>query len=883
MMNQLYKHKGKTMYNLPSTTRTPDSSFQKNLLLRAFRSMCLAASLALLATGTISHASTPYSGTPIAIPGTIEAENYDLGGEGDAYHDTTPGNSGPATYRTDDVDHEACSEGGYNIGWTAQEEWLKYTVNVASNGSYDIVARVASLVGSGAYHIEVNDVDVTGTISVGPTGGWQNWQNRTSTVTLSAGQQVIKLVIDGAELNINRLDITYNGPPPEAPTGLQVDSTGVNSVSLSWTPPGTGSPTGYNVKRATSSGGPYTIVGSTTAPTVTFTDSVTGGSTYWYVVSALTAGGESADSSSVSATPTLGVPGAPTELTANAGNNQVTLSWTAPAAGSPTSYNVKRSTTSGSGYVEITAPGAQTTTGYTDTTAVNGTTYYYVVSAVNAVGEGGDSAQADATPAAFTGVYEPFDYSLGSLYDGTPATGSGLTGSWTCGTPGSITAGLTYPDLPAANNALSSSGGRQFATLADPLSSGTKWISFLFKTSSGNPGATINGVYFPNGGTGLWFGFGLSAVSETQGNFGLGSMDTTGTAAINGASPLTLLGLGTYGDTYLVVMKIDFDTSGNNDTVTVYLNPVANQDTPGVPAAGTHDGFNVGTLSGVGLNVIATTVTIDEIRTGNTYAEAVAAVSDPPAAPTGLNAVAGINHISLSWTAATGIPSSYNVKRASSAGGPYTTIDSVSIPTVTYEEDILGGQTYYYVVSAVNNLGEGPDSTYVAVTPTLAAPNTPTGLTAAPTNSLVSLSWNSTQFATGYTVKRATDFAGPYYTIGNTTAPDVTFDDTDVTNAITYYYVVAATGAGGSSDETSPISATPFGPMPLVASIEQGVGIAFYASNNIAYQVQWADEDLGTNTVWHNMGEAIRGNGETNTLFDPVGEPHNYYRVISIQ
>ena len=869
------------MYKLPSIPSVSVSSFHTNTLFRACRSICLSVSLVLLASANISHASTPYSGTPIAIPGTIETENYDLGGEGDAYHDVDAGNNGPASYRTDDVDHEACSEGGYNIGWTAVGEWLKYTVNVASNGSYTITARVASAVASGAFHIEVDDVDVTGTIAVGTTGGWQTWEDRTATVTLSAGQHVVKLVMEGPDANINRFDITYNGPPPAEPTSLQVDSTGANSVSLSWTAPAAGSPTGYNVKRATSSGGPYATVGTTTAPTVAFTDSVTGGSTYYYVVSALTAGGESGDSSFVSATPTLGVPNAPTGLTPTSGNNLVALSWTAPAVGNPTSYNVLRSTTSGSGYSAITTPGAQTTTSYVDTTTVNGTTYYYVVSAVNAIGEGVQSIEADATPSAFSGVYEPFDYSTGSLSDGTPATGSGLSGNWTCGASGTVVSGLTYPDLPVANNALSSGGGRQYATLTDPLSSGTKWISFLYKIGSGNPGATINGVYFPNGGTGLWFGFGLSPYSATQGQLGLGSMDTTGTNP-TGASSLVQLGLGTYGDTYLVVMKIEFDTSGNNDTVTVYLNPVANQQTPGVAAAGTHSAFDVGTISGVGLSVSAATVTVDEIRVGNTYGEAINAVTVPPDAPTGLNATAGTNQVSLSWTAATGIPSSYNVKRSSNSGGPYTTIDTVSVPTVTYEESIIGGQTYYYVISAVNVIGESADSATVAASPILAAPDAPTGLSALATNAQVSLSWSASTYATSYDVKRATDINGPYVFIGSTAT--LTYDDTDgLVNATTYYYVVSATGAGGASSDTSPVSATPTGPMPFVLTIDDGLGIVFFASNNVSYQVQWASEDLGIDTVWNNLGESIPGNDETNTVFDPVGEPHNYYQIISIQ
>ena len=83
--------------------------------------------VALLALGKSAlAASAPYGGSPWPVPGTIEAEDYDTGGEGVAYHDTTAGNSGGA-YRYEDVDIENCSDtgGGYNVGWTAMGEWLK--------------------------------------------------------------------------------------------------------------------------------------------------------------------------------------------------------------------------------------------------------------------------------------------------------------------------------------------------------------------------------------------------------------------------------------------------------------------------------------------------------------------------------------------------------------------------------------------------------------------------------------------------------------------------------------------------------------------------------------------------------------------------------------
>ena len=95
------------------------------------------------------------------------------------------------------------------------------------------------------------------------------------------------------------------------------------------------------------------------------------------------------------------VPGAPTNLTATPGNAQVTLAWTAVPTAS--SYKIYRSTTSGSGYALL---GTTTATSGTDTGLTNGTTYYYVVTAVNASGESANSAQVSATPAASSVVYQ---------------------------------------------------------------------------------------------------------------------------------------------------------------------------------------------------------------------------------------------------------------------------------------------------------------------------------------------------------------------------------------------------------------------------------------------------------------------------------------------
>ena len=181
-------------------------------------------------------------------------------------------------------------------------------------------------------------------------------------------------------------------PPPGAPTGLAA-TPGNAQVSLTWT--ASSGASSYHLKRSIASGAETQI----SAPgSNSYTDSgLTNGTKYYYVVSAVNSGGESANSSEVSATPVAPVtaPATPTGLQATGGNAQVSLSWNASTGAA--SYNVKRSTTNGGPY--STAVASPTATNYTDTSVTNGTTYYYVVSAVNTAGQSGNSAQASATPA----------------------------------------------------------------------------------------------------------------------------------------------------------------------------------------------------------------------------------------------------------------------------------------------------------------------------------------------------------------------------------------------------------------------------------------------------------------------------------------------------
>ena len=152
----------------------------------------------------------PYGGVDAAIPGTVMAENYDTGGQGVGYSVTST-NGSANTYRSDGVDLEATTDtgGGYDLGWSAAGQWFKYTVNVATAGTYTVAFRVASESAiSDALHISNSSgTNLSGSVAVPDTGGWQTWANVTATVTLPAGQQTLTLNQDNAGWNINYFSI----------------------------------------------------------------------------------------------------------------------------------------------------------------------------------------------------------------------------------------------------------------------------------------------------------------------------------------------------------------------------------------------------------------------------------------------------------------------------------------------------------------------------------------------------------------------------------------------------------------------------------------------------------------------------------------------------
>ncbi len=166
---------------------------------------------------------SPFGSTPWPIPGQIEMEDYDLGGQGIAYNDNTAGNKG-GQYRTDDVDIWLSGSEGHYAGTNSAGEWLEFTVDVATSGNYQLELRFATPKTGRQVHVEFGGVNVSGPITLPNTGGWQAWQTLTVPVALTAGEQVMRVVIDGNGMNLNwvRLSlISVNLPPELNPIGPQ--------------------------------------------------------------------------------------------------------------------------------------------------------------------------------------------------------------------------------------------------------------------------------------------------------------------------------------------------------------------------------------------------------------------------------------------------------------------------------------------------------------------------------------------------------------------------------------------------------------------------------------------------------------------------------------
>jgi DNA-binding beta-propeller fold protein YncE len=243
----------------------------------------------------------------------------------------------------------------------------------------------------------------------------------------------------------------------------------------------------------------------------------------------------------------------------------------------------------------------------------------------------------------------------------------------------------------------------------------------------------------------------------------------------------------------------------------------------------------------------------------------------PPGAPTDLVAVGGDRRVSLTWNPPASGATSYNLKRSTTSGGPYTTIATGITATSHNDTAVTNGVKYYYVVSGSNSGGEGPNSVEASATP-VAPPAAPGGLTATPGDSLVALTWNPVSGADDYRVRRATTSGGPYAVVAFNVAA-TSFVDNGVTNGTTYYYVVAALNTAGEGPDSSEVSATPASPNqePFISSFEVSAS-PVQVDTPVTFTVSASDADGDSLTYSFDFGD-----GSPQTPFTPANEAAHAY------
>ncbi|WP_344667585.1 glycoside hydrolase family 3 C-terminal domain-containing protein [Catenulispora yoronensis] len=184
----------------------------------------LIAAAALSATslaGTLSPAraavGVPYGGAAAAVPGVVQAANYDTGGQGVAYNVAST-NGSANSYRADGIDLETTADtqnsspagGAYDLGWTNAGQWFNYTVNVSTAGTYSVAFRLSSPYGlTDALHIaDASGANLTGSVAIPNTGGYETWTTVTASLVLPAGTQTLTVKQDSNGWNFHNMAFT---------------------------------------------------------------------------------------------------------------------------------------------------------------------------------------------------------------------------------------------------------------------------------------------------------------------------------------------------------------------------------------------------------------------------------------------------------------------------------------------------------------------------------------------------------------------------------------------------------------------------------------------------------------------------------------------------
>lgn len=466
------------------------------------------------------------------------------------------------------------------------------------------------------------------------------------------------------------------------------------------------------------------------------------------------------------------VPPAPARVDGYAGNARNLITW--PAVPGATSYTLLRSVTDGSGYASVAqgivgpvaGSGPENVT-YVDTTTTNETTYYYVVQSVNPVGGSDNSGQSSGvTPSA-------------SLPLAAPTTPANLASS-----VGDHRVTLTWDPVDGADYYTVQRG-----TVVNALG----YIPIYITLSNRVTNTTYNDASPTNGSD--------YSYTVTASNAAGTSLNSAAIVARPVSLPVSVV------PADLTVTPGAAQTKLSWTAVPGAVGYIIQRSTsPGGPYTYV---MSVVTTTFTDTGLAGNTLyyyTVMAMNSGGTSDSSVqASATTAPAAPLGVIATAGNTQVTLNWTP-TPAATSYVVRRAATATGAYTTVGN-ALPGPSFTESgLTNGATYYYVVAATNNNGTGVNSVQLPVIPTGAVPVAPTGVVAAGRNNKIVLTWSSSTGATSYLVQRAVADGGPY-TVVAANLTDSTYADVGLVNGTTFYYVVSAVNAAGTSARSAQVSA----------------------------------------------------------------------------
>jgi parallel beta-helix repeat protein len=740
----------------------------------------------------------------------------------------------------------------------------------------------------------------------------QLWYNDTSVingVTYTYNISAVNAVGEGPTTGNVAGTPTSSPTIPSAPQNLQANS-GDGYVNLTWNAPASdgGSPIlWYYIYR----NGTVGVYDTVPASQLWYNDTnVINGLTYTYNISAVNSVGEGPQTGDVIGTPTSSVtiPSAPQNPQTNSGDSFVNFTWTAPSSdgGSAiTGYNIYRNGTAG---VYATVPAGQLW--YLDSGLINGITYTYNVTAVNAIGEGPDSGDVAGTPMTVPSAVENLQVETGSGYvnltwdvplddGGSAITNYYVYRNGTAGVYAFVSAsqmwyndtgvfdGITYTyNVSAVNLAGEGPNSTVMATPgittapSEPLNlqadSGDSYVNLTWNPPASDGGSAITsyyvyrndsaGIYVVLPGSQLWY----NDTFVTNGEFytyNVSARNVVGVGPNSTVASVNPLGVPSMpqileAEEVLGSINLTWDTptSDGGSPITGYN--IYRNGTVGVYAT-----VPVDQLWFEDTNVLNNTFYTYDIKAVNAVGESQGAtvIATPlttPTEPENLQAVAGDGYVELTWTASANNGSSditaYYIFRSNSTG-IYATVFGTEF---TYNDTLVqNGINYTYHVRAVNAQGESPNSTNATARPE-GIPLAPESFLATPGNGFINLSWEEPfdggQPITEYFIYR-NGTVGVYMTIAPGT---LWFNDTDVTNGVTYNYSISANNSLGESETADlndvMVGARPSPPIILISSItesDSSISFSWIAPLDdggmpITHYVIYKGFDSGVYTEW---------------------------------